>query len=458
FSQQGEAAAAQREWGLAQALGSAGPPGLRFSIWLHQGDALARQAQWSGATDAYRRAEAAIGMGGPLREPVFPYETVQLRAAQARMALLLGRESGKTSHWEMALAQAYTCIDALTALQAQLRAQQSVLEAQGIFDAPYDVAVEAALALGRTELAWQFSERLKSSVMERLNHQAAEWGRIGVPAAWVEAERSRHLRLAHFLRLRGTVEGPRRAFVDDSIRRLSEEGQQFRQRLEREYPSQFQMLCAPQPPAAAEARKHLRPDQSILCYHWGRERAWAFVLRSDTLLAFHLALTDSVRMSVERFFRHCAANPYGVADDLRQQVFREMCTDGLALYRALGAPVEASLTASVLLVPDGLLCVLPFEALLVEADMGAPHRFHRHRFWAAQHHFGYLHSVAAWLQVKSARTWPASHGLLAVAPSFEENPHGLRPLRHNAAEADSVRALRGGEVWKGEAATRTRFE
>ena len=449
--------AAQQNWNLAASLAPGGPPGLLFAIWLHQGEWQTGQQQWDAALAAYQKAQAAIQPSGPRLVLSHPYELAQVKAAIAQLWLARSRQSQQAADWEKTLAAARESITALGALKAHLRTDRSAIEMQEAFDAPFDVAVAAAVALGQPEVAWQFSEAFKINFLHQLSWRSAEQSGIGLPPALMTSERSRAQRLAYFQQRRNTQPEAALPALDDSIRVLTEAGYQFRMTLARQYPVQFKALYSPDLPDAAAVRRHLRPDQSLLAYHWGKEQAWAFVISADTLAVVSLDFPQTAGVLVWRFFQHCSTNPYGVPDDLRKRVFAEICADGAVLYRRLVAPLEPLLKPSVLIVPDGLLCLLPFEALVTSADTASPHRFHRHHFFLEKHHVGYAHSAAAWLNLRQAPRSKARFPLLAVAPSFDQNPQGLKPLRHNAAEADSVRVLTGGQVWKDQDALLTRF-
>lgn len=458
---QGNLEATSEAWDLAFSLAPKGPPGLRFAVWLHRGDWQGRQQLWEAALASYQSALAIVSPPGPRAAVLYPYESVQVRASISRLWLTRSRQSGLKADWEKTLTAARDAMGALDALKSSLRTDRSAIELQEIFHTPFDVAVEAALSLGQAESAWRFSEAFKINFLQQLSWRSNEQSDFGLPPGLIAAERSRSRRLAYFQQRRsvlGESATPQRLAVDDSIRQLSEAGYQFRLTLARQYPAQFKLLYTPELPDIAAVRRRLRPSQSLLAYHWGQERAWAFVIRPDTFAVRSLTLNNEAEeQTVLRFFDHCSGNPYAVPDDQRQRVFAELCTDGQALYRSWMAPVADLLKESVIVVPDGLLCLLPFEALLTSADT-ASYRFHRHHFLIKKYHIGYAHSAAAWLSLCQRPRSEAPRPLLAIAPDFDHNTHGLRPLRHNAAEADSVQALTGGDVWHGNAARKQRFQ
>jgi len=460
YFEQNDLPATLQAWDLAASLAPNGPLGLQFAVWLHKGDWYAHQQQWDAALTAYHGAQSIVSPSGPRIAVFFPYESVQVRTAIGQLWLNRSRESKQSADWEKTLALARDAIAALEALKSNLRTDRSAIELQEAFDTPFDMAVEAALALGQTQTAWQFSEDFKINFLQQLSWQSNRESDFGLPVSLLNEERSRSRRLAYFQQLRSTGEDHTNSTflaLDDSIRYLTEAGYQFRLTLARQYPAQFKLLYAPDLPDVAAVRHRLRPDQSLLTYQWSQEKAWAFVIRSDTFIAIELAFPKTEEQRVWRFFQHCSTNPYAVQDDLRKQVFAEMCADGETLYRSLVAPVEAFLGPSVLIVPDGLLCLLPFEALVTAAEPAA-HRFHRHHFWLEKHQIGYAHSAAAWLNLCHRPRSSAPFPLLAIAPNFDGNQHGLRSLRHNMAEADSVRLLTDGVVWKNAEANKQHFQ
>jgi len=148
------------------------------------------------------------------------------------------------------------------------------------------------------------------------------------------------------------------------------------------------------------------------------------------------------------------------------------------LYQKLFAPVDTLLPpdAEVLLVPDGLLGYLPFEALLTQKPAeGAG--FYQYAYLLREHLISYAYSATLQqeMQNKKHRQVPRKK-LIAIAPSFwtEDcsadsallvsrfiNPqlrrNRLPPLHHNRAEAEAVAAIFGGQVLSGAEATEAAF-
>lgn len=139
---------------------------------------------------------------------------------------------------------------------------------------------------------------------------------------------------------------------------------------------------------------------------------------------------------------------------------------GWQLYEKLVLPVEASLKNRVVIIPDGMLNVLPFEALLA-APAEKPERFHLHAYWGLQHAVSYSYSATLLRDMETPRTTAATatQKLLAIAPFADlkselSEPEAalrgaFRPLPFSGEEAAAVARLRQGAVLKGEAATRT---
>lgn len=366
-------------------------PDVSFAITLHRGDWHYRQKQWPAALTRYQQALALLPAG------FYPYENLQARVALAKTRRMMARASGKAVDWQATLSAAQEAITLLHDLKNKLLTEAGVIEIQQIFDAPFDLAVEACMALKQPGKAWQYAETFKSSFLQKLDWQAQLWA-SAVPA-----------------------------------------------------PSGLPRYV----PGPEQVRRHLRPEQSLLSYYWTDSAVYAFVCTADTFLVKTLEAAPSAT-EVEQFTAWCSRHPQLVADRQRDAVFAEMLRLGQLLYRRLAAPLEPFLKPEVLLIPDGILHILPFEALVTETGKTA-FRFEQHTYWIQRHAVTYVQSAGAWLQIRGRPEKRVEPGLLAFAPDFTHNSRGLKPLQYNVQEIGAVQEVAGGIARSGANAGKQAF-
>ncbi len=422
--------------------------GLQFALHYQSAQLAMAAGHYPQSLDACRNALAVLRVAGPVLVNPFPYETVQAYAAMADCYRLMARQAGGQATWKTVLDCVRQAVAELEDLKGHFEAEHSLPEAQHTFSRLFDLGVEASLALSDPVEAWRWSERFKSNFQQQLAWRALHWSAPASLPEQVAAVQHARKRLAYFQQLRyrhtfradpglpGLLHLP--AGLDDSIRYWAEQCRQLdRARAGADANGLLSMLKHREPDLTA-VQQALQPGQTMLAYHWGQGQLVLFVLRRDTFLQRSLAVSDSLERQIATFFNLCRADPSWQTS--RQ--FAEMASLGSGLYQALLVPVLPWLREELLIVPDGALCYLPFEALITRAGSQA-HRFGSHRYLLHAYRTGYAHSAMAWLFLNRRQEAPGS-GLLAVAPQFADNQWGLEALRYNKLEAENVHAF-----WKG---------
>jgi CHAT domain-containing protein len=152
---------------------------------------------------------------------------------------------------------------------------------------------------------------------------------------------------------------------------------------------------------------------------------------------------------------------------------RTYCEAAHGLYLQLLAPLAGHLRTELVIVPDGMLHYLPFDALLCKPAAN-PMDFRAHDYLIHRHLISYQYAATLYAQPRLAAEAP-TQPLLALAPQFgepskassEDNPSeqakyvergSLGALQHNETEAIAVADIWGGKAVVGEAATLSGFQ
>lgn len=149
----------------------------------------------------------------------------------------------------------------------------------------------------------------------------------------------------------------RAAALRSELARAEEQREELEGEIRRRHPRYAEILY-PQPSGLAEIQGLLDGDSALLEYALGGERSFLFVVTRESLTVYPLPAAGDLARQVGRL-REAIVEPG------RRLAFQYTQAAG-ELYRQLVAPAGAVLAAKsrLLIVPDGPLQLLPFEALL----------------------------------------------------------------------------------------------
>jgi CHAT domain-containing protein/Tfp pilus assembly protein PilF len=227
--------------------------------------------------------------------------------------------------------------------------------------APYQERIALALAESNTADAFYFAERSKARVLL----EAIRGDRIPITRAMTEAERRREVELRRALTsANGELLFAARAALRDEARvttlqRKRDERrvayEDYQARLYSAHPELRVSRAEVAVIRAPEAQQLLAgPSEAIVEFVAGPDRTHAFVVTSSGVRAFALAAsTAEVGRQVQQFRDQLANRDLRVADSARR------------LYEAVLGPMRSALSgkAALIIVPDGVLWNLPFQAL-----------------------------------------------------------------------------------------------
>ena len=219
----------------------------------------------------------------------------------------------------------------------------------------------------------------------------------------------------------------------------------------------------------------LQKDQALLEYFTGDSSIFLFVVRPDTFLVQEVkrdfpleAWIDSLRYGIYGFY---AADKTLQSEALKADAKRNYLEYAPKLYQKLIAPVAALLPEKVILVPDGPLGYIPFDALLT-AEPEDRNDFKSYPYLLQQHQFSYTYSATLLREMRDkkhrrepqydfAAFAPFYNGdttLLAGMYSYDELMRkDLQPLNFSGPEVAAAAKLMKGETVAGAAATEERF-
>lgn len=169
-------------------------------------------------------------------------------------------------------------------------------------------------------------------------------------------------------------------------------------------------------------QRYLSPDQTLLEYFVGDSAIYVFVINKDD---FHVAEVeksfplDSLVVSMRKSITDRYHPGLTLTDAQRDEAPAIYCQSAYQLYEKLVAPVKDKLKSQLIIIPDGILSYVPFEALLLEPPTAPPHKFTGHRYLVRDYAVHYCYSATLWKEMrdKQHQQHPAK-SLLGMAPYF----------------------------------------
>lgn len=337
----------------------------------------------------------------------------------------------------------------------------------GTGHAIYGEAIETAFMLYQMtneerfwHQAYYYSEKSKAVILfEALQRSRAE-SFAGIPNNRLEGIRNmeNQISLAEkelYLRTQDQTEviDSLKSFLLHANRDLTAEIDQLNQ----EFPKYFELRYATTVPSVASIQQDfLVDDQSIITYFNGPTYLSIFIINKDdfqvrqvgTSLDFD-AYQDSLLQSISAF-QHVSTQ------DLSQNISRYYRASYL-MYRYLIEPIKPHMRKDLIIVPDGALNFIPFEAL-ISAYPSEMDNLKQLPYLVRDHAISYNYSIRALYSLSQRERDPNLKSYLGFAPSFNPsiNPD-LPELTFNDQEVLEANEFMGGKSYVDEDATKERF-
>lgn len=171
---------------------------------------------------------------------------------------------------------------------------------------------------------------------------------------------------------------------------------------------------------AAIQQNVLAKGQSLLEYFLADSTIYAFIVRPDTFAVVAMPRPAELGWRIAQLregiygYYAAAARP----DALYPRLALQYAEAAVWLHQALVAPVVPLLTTQVVLVPDGELGLIPFDALLARPP-AQPTAFDTHDYLGIRHQLSITYSAILWREMreKAHKAQPKGE-MLAMAPFF----------------------------------------
>ncbi|MCB0558388.1 MAG: CHAT domain-containing protein [Phaeodactylibacter sp.] len=320
------------------------------------------------------------------------------------------------------------------------------------------------------EQAFGYAEGSKALLLKEAMQMADASFEFGIPESLLKEER--RLRKAiiekenrRYEFRQNQEEGPQTIHgLNNEIFNLKQEHHRVMDSIRQQYPKAHRLRYAGPPMTPGQIQEELlAPGQALLQYFVGEEYIFLFVIGRENVALIKRPIGEGLSESV-RAFRESI---YGWSQSQEDSLARQYADYGYQLYQSLVQPVAHLLPEHLIIIPDGILEYLPFEALLLETTQPGTQSYASYPYLIRDHQISYAHSAQLLQEMKAMDYQAPRQWILAFAPSFEDPPgqentlasrrRSLGRLMNNVKEVQSIKSLLRTRIYKGADATRERF-
>ncbi len=336
----------------------------------------------------------------------------------------------------------------------------------------YEKALHVAALIGEMAgpEAFAIMEKSKSIVLLQAFHNANATRIAGIPDAMLDKELSLKYELNT---LEDNIELNRdNETMTSALRtrrnKVKSDYQHLIADFQKNNPNYYQLKYAPAAISVETVRSELLNDgQAVLEYFVGDSSVFVLTFTKTDLQFKEIKKTFPLAQMVSALAESIqGGNPsrpdYTAGFNEKNQQYTALAS---SVYQAVFEPIASNLPNKIILVPDGVLSYVPFDALLtrpVSTGFGA---FNTHPYLMQAHEISYAYSISMLLEIKKKQI--TTEGVLALAPIFKDysgspNTLGqgvqLDSLIYNQSEAQTVRdAIGQGRVLIGADANKQQF-
>ncbi len=252
----------------------------------------------------------------------------------------------------------------------------------------------------------------------------------------------------------------------DRLIRLQTEYRELLHTFEVRHPDYFRLRYDNRVISAREVNRILTSRQAVVAYFSGENARFAFVLQGGGIAMHRLPSEEALEPLVEGMRRGIFS--YFLSEKRTEDAYEayavQYAESAVKLYEILLGPFEASLPEDLLLIPDGVLGYLPFEALLTQKPQGPATRFKTHPYLLRRRRVSYCYSATLWQEMRQKAS--SNRHLAAFAPAFPNSSRApgvavrgnLDTLYFNQPEVEEIAlVLRAKNIFTGPSATKAQF-
>lgn len=306
------------------------------------------------------------------------------------------------------------------------------------------------------EQAYFFMEHSKATHLKELFKEIDARSLANIPDSAIHTE-SRLLKMANQAEI-NVFEAIASNAPKDTITELiftqataNETYRSWVQQIRKTYPTYYALTYISDQATVPHIKPYLTQDSLALVHYFlADHELFVLVASSDRTQLFRRPLPDDLPSLIEAFRSNLANLIRLEASQLEQFI-----TDAQQLYQYLWIP-DAMTSKRLLVIPDGAIHLLPFDALL-STSVASNTPIQSYPFLLKDHQLTFASSLTTWLDMRNREIDPPVSTFLAVTPETFIEP-GLSPFKKNSEDHESMIQLWQGKPLGGLSATKAAFQ
>ncbi len=258
--------------------------------------------------------------------------------------------------------------------------------------------------------------------------------------------------------------------LNNDIFNLKQDYEYLINEIETNYPRYQQLKFKPTNSTVKNIQDNiLLENQSLIEYTLTDSILYVYLINRDTFKTYHFLQNKDALESKINHFRKSIYNYRPISDLVNTQRNDSLIAVthqlGFELYKVLIQPLEKDLSGKVIIVTDGSIGYIPFDALIKELPQNLDKQ--GTRYLLEDYSISYAHS-AKWLnELYNTKSASFDENFVGIAPIFKPTSdsfnsiayfrEGLGPLKYNREEVENIKNYIGGKVITGLAATKQAF-
>jgi CHAT domain-containing protein len=325
--------------------------------------------------------------------------------------------------------------------------------------------------------AFYFAEKGKSSVLSGAITEERAKSFANIPAHLIQKEQALKRELAFYNEKIYTENTKRKpdtiklATWKNYLFDYSRENEELKQLLERQYPAYFKLKYKDTFTGISRIQKKLDRSTTLIEYTLTDSILYTFVINKNEIYLYKSPCKDSLKKNIRNFV--ASFNQFDFTSQ-GANTYRDYENQSHTIYKSLlGFIPDDILKKNLVIIPDGILSYIPFEALVIKKNKTAPESFAAMNYLVLNHPVYYSYSAGLYVDAIDHTSRKFRNETLAVAPEYNYKPRGtikythnneappvrnsLHPLPHALKEVELVAELTNGDVISGKEATEPYF-
>lgn len=235
----------------------------------------------------------------------------------------------------------------------------------------------------------------------------------------------------------GNLTSEKQIYFTDKLYRLNNTLNKLIEKFESDYPQYFWLKYKSKPLSIDKLLSSLQKNTAIIEYSLSNDSLYIYVLTHNGI-KYYSAEANTLQDSILSFRKELSTI---TNKTYTTEAFKSFISKAYGLYSKLIAPAEQLIKGkSIIIIPDGILNLLPFEALVVSNEIPANIDYGRLPYLVYQYPISYSYSAELYLLQQKNQS-PITSGVVAFAPEYIKSAtqkYNLEPLKGTEDEVEGI--------------------